>query len=256
MEEIELIDIADDLLIVNKTTIDRLFLEKNQNALILYLFYYKTAKWQKHNPIKASDDYCKKCLHWGTDKLKETKQRLKEMELIAIEKRFDEKHKLEGWYVRINYLISDSTIPKTTIPIKPLVDSQETNTNNNNNRNTNNNINTINDDDNKEDLIDFLQNNGFVLNDILYDVVKEWEDNDLTRYAIKKAVLNNKYNINYIQKILYSYEKNNIKSVQEAMEQDEEFNNKKEFYYKNKYQVKESRYEREQRLLREMCEDE
>ena len=113
-----------------------------------------------------------------------------------------------------------------------------------------------NDDDNKENLIDFLQNNGFVLNDILFDVVKEWEDNELTRYAIKKAVLNNKYNINYIQKILYSYEKNNIKSVQEAIEQDEEFNNKKDFYYKNKYQVKESRYEREQRLLREMCEDE
>lgn len=113
--------------------------------------------------------------------------------------------------------------------------------------------NKVNDDDN---IIDFLQKNGFVLNDILYDVVKEWEDTELTRYAIKKAVLNNKYNINYIQKILYSYEKNNIKTVQEAIEQDEEFNNKKEFYYKNKYQVKESRYEREQRLLREMCEDE
>lgn len=142
MEEIELLDVADDLLIINKTTIDRLFLEEKQHALILYLFYYKTAKWQKHNPIKANDDYCKRCLHWGTDKLKETKQRLKEMELIAIEKRFDEKHKLEGWYVRINYLISDSTIPKTTIPIKPLMDSQETNTNNNNNINTNNNKNT------------------------------------------------------------------------------------------------------------------
>ena len=41
MEGIELIDIADDLLIVNKTTIDRLFQEENQNTLILYLFYYK-----------------------------------------------------------------------------------------------------------------------------------------------------------------------------------------------------------------------
>lgn len=142
MEEIELLDVADDLLIINKTTIDRLFLEEKQHALILYLFYYKTAKWQKHNPIKANDDYCKRCLHWGTDKLKETKQRLKEMELIAVEKRFDEQHKLEGWYVRVNYLIDNSTIPKTTIPTKPQVDIQETNTNNNNNINTNNNKNT------------------------------------------------------------------------------------------------------------------
>lgn len=158
MEEIELIDIADDLLIVNKTTIDRLFLEKNQNALVLYLFYYKTAKWQKHNPIKASDDYCKKCLHWGTDKLKETKQRLKEMDLIAIEKRFDKKHKLEGWYVRINYLISDSTIPKTTIPIKPLVDSQEINTNNNKYINTNKNINTNTHTPTLEEIKDYCLN--------------------------------------------------------------------------------------------------
>lgn len=142
MEEIELLDVADDLLIINKTTIDRLFLEEKQHALILYLFYYKTAKWQKHNPIKANDDYCKRCLHWGTDKLKETKQRLKEMELIAVEKRFDEQHKLEGWYVRVNYLIDNSTIPKTTIPTSPQVDNQETNTINNKNINTINNKNT------------------------------------------------------------------------------------------------------------------
>lgn len=113
--------------------------------------------------------------------------------------------------------------------------------------------NKVNDDDN---IIDFLQKNGFVLNDILYDVVKEWEDNELTRYAIKKAVLNNKYNINYIQKILYSYEKNNIKSVQEAIEQDEEFNIKKDLYYKNKYKTKETRYEREQRIMEEWAKDE
>ena len=47
MEEIQLLDIADDLLIINKVTIERLFQEDNQNPLILYLFYYKTAKWQK-----------------------------------------------------------------------------------------------------------------------------------------------------------------------------------------------------------------
>lgn len=153
-----------------------------------------------------------------------------------------------GKFTNMEYTIYEEPLyqkPTSVLPTSEKKHNKELNNKELNNK--------VNDDDN---IIDFLQNNGFVLNDILYDVVKEWEDNDLTRYAIKKAVLNNKYNINYIQKILYSYEKNNIKTVQEAIEQDEEFNNKKDFYYKNKYQVKESRYEREQRLLREMCEDE
>lgn len=142
MEELELIDISDDLLILNKITIEKLFEEVNQNPLILYLFYYKTAKWQKHNPIKASDDYCKKCLHWGIDKLQKAKQRLKELDLVENIRRVDETGKVVGWYVKINYLIDETTIPETTIPISPQVVKQETNTINNKYINTNNNINT------------------------------------------------------------------------------------------------------------------
>lgn len=142
MEGMELIDIADDLLVINKTTIERLFKEKNMNPLVLYMFYYKTAKWQNHNPIKASDDYCKKCLHWGIDKLQATKKRLKEMELIEIIQRKDEQGKIEGWYIKVNYLVNETTIPETTIPSKPQLVSQETNTINNKYINTNNNINT------------------------------------------------------------------------------------------------------------------
>lgn len=142
MEEIKLLDIADNLLVVNKSTIDKLFKEDNQNPLVLYLFYYKTAKWQKHNPIKASDDYCKKCLHWGNDKLTATKQKLKELELIETIKRTDEKGKIVGWYVKVNYLVDESRTPETTTPIKPELVSQETNTINNKYINTINNKNT------------------------------------------------------------------------------------------------------------------
>ena len=98
-------------------------------------------------------------------------------------------------------------------------------------------------------IFDLLEENGFVLTPLHYEIIKEWEDNELTRYAIKKAVLNNKFNINYIQKILYSYQKNNIRTVEQAIESDEEFNNKRDFYYKNKYTVKETQRERERRLL-------
>ena len=141
MNELELLDISDELLIINKTTIERLFQEKDMNLLVLYMFYYKTAKWQKNNPIKANDEYCKKCLHWGIDKLKAAKKRLKDMNLIEIVKRTNEKGIIEGWYVKVNYF--NSTIPETTIPDRPLVVQQETNTINNNILNTNNNINTI-----------------------------------------------------------------------------------------------------------------
>lgn len=142
MDEIELLDIADDLLVINKATIERLFQEESQNALILYLFYYKTAKWQKTNPIKASDDYCKKCLHWGIDRLQATKKTLKEMKLIESIKRINGKGIITGWYVKVNYLIDESRIPETTIPTLPQLVEQETNTINNNILNTNNNKNT------------------------------------------------------------------------------------------------------------------
>lgn len=132
MEEIELLDIADDLLVINKITIERLFQIDNQSALILYLFYYKTAKWQKTNPIKASDEYCKKCLHWGIDKLQATKKALKDMNLIETIRKTDNKGIVVGWYIKVNYLVDDSRIPKTTIPISPQLDKQETNTINNN----------------------------------------------------------------------------------------------------------------------------
>lgn len=105
-------------------------------------------------------------------------------------------------------------------------------------------------------IYDFLQENGFQLTPIQLEVVDQWDDDDLTRYAIKKAVLNNKFNINYVDKILYSYKKENIKSVQEAIESDEDFNKKKDLYYKKKYEVKETRQERERRILEEMCKDE
>ena len=138
-EEIKLNDIADNLLIINQETIERLFKEDNKDVLILYLFYYKTSKWQKHNPIKANDDYVKKCLHWGNDKVRLLKRRLKEMELIEVEKRVNEKKQVTGWYVKVNYY--NSTTPISTTPTLPQVVKQETNTINNNSINTNNNKN-------------------------------------------------------------------------------------------------------------------
>ena len=86
-------------------------------------------------------------------------------------------------------------------------------------------------------IYDFLQENGFTLTPIQLEIVSEWKDDELTRYAIKQAVLNNKYNINYIDKILYSYKRDNITTVQQAKEREEDFNKKRDLYYKKKYEI-------------------
>lgn len=162
MDEIELLDIADDLLVINKTTIERLFQEENTDVLVLYLFYYKTAKWQKHNPIKANDEYSRRCLHWGLDKLKKVKKRLKEIELISIEKRTNEKSQIVGWYVRVNYIVDKVDISSgviSTSRLSPLVAKPD------HKILLNNNINTINNKDTRrftpptlEDIKDYCLN--------------------------------------------------------------------------------------------------
>lgn len=225
MEEIELLDIADDLLVINKITIERLFQEDNQNPLILYLFYYKTAKWQKHNPIKANDDYCKKCLHWGIDKIQSTKKRLKEMKLIEIIKRVNEKNIITGWYVKVNYLVDNSTIPETTIPISPQLDKQETNTINNNNKILNN----------------------------KKEIYKEKKFQKPTLKEVQEYCRERNNNVDADLFINY-YESNGWKVGKNSMK---DWKACVRTWERNKInQHKETRFEREQRLLKEMLEDE
>ena len=107
-QQTNLNDIADDLLIINKITIDKLYsLENCANCVALYICYYKVAKWQKTNVIKASDDYIKKSLKWGIDKIRKTKQTLKENGLINIVQRRDN-GKISGWYIEVSYLVSQT----------------------------------------------------------------------------------------------------------------------------------------------------
>lgn len=109
MEELELKDIADDLLILNKHTIEKLFALKNTDCLALYLFYYKTAKWQKTNTVKANDTYVRQCLGWGKSKLADAKELLKQSNLIKIVQRRSG-NKITGWYVEVAYIVSEEKL--------------------------------------------------------------------------------------------------------------------------------------------------
>ena len=85
---------------------------------------------------------------------------------------------------------------------------------------------TVIDDNNIFSLIE--KNFGRTLNSIEIEEIKSWEDNELTRYAIKVAVLKNKYNINYISRILANWKRNGIKTVAQAQADEEEFRKEQE----------------------------
>lgn len=112
--------------------------------------------------------------------------------------------------------------------------------------NTNNKYNNINIINTKKQNIDYINNNsssiekcdtiydfleqnfGRTLNGIEIEMIREWNDNELTRYAIKQAVLNGKYNVKYINTILVNYKNNSITTVQQAQEEEKKFKSKKE----------------------------
>lgn len=122
--EIELKDIADELLILNKFTIETLFsLDNCSDCIALYVFYYKTAKWQKTDTIKASDAYVKKSLKWGVSKIQKTKQTLKENGLIDIVQRRKD-GKICGWYIRISYLVQQRKIDEISIKVEDSKNTQ------------------------------------------------------------------------------------------------------------------------------------
>lgn len=106
MDNLQLLDIADNLLVLSKNTIENIFkLENSADCVALYLLYYKTAKWQKTDTIKANDSYVQKSLKWGRDKTLRTKQALKDNGLIEIIQRRNN-GKIDGWFIRIHYIVS------------------------------------------------------------------------------------------------------------------------------------------------------
>lgn len=78
-------------------------------------------------------------------------------------------------------------------------------------------------------IYSFVEENlGRTLSPIEYEKIAEWKDTELTRYAIKKAILNGKYSIGYINGILNNYKKNNITTIKQAQAEEENFKSKRD----------------------------
>ena len=117
------------------------------------------------------------------------------------------------------------------------------------NVNDNENVNV--NDNGKNDIFDFIQNNfGRMLRPAEIEEITKWDDNEVTRHAIKQAVLNGAYSTKYINTILDSYKAKNITTVVEAQKADKKFRERKE--EENKYKgmsYREREYLRGQEIL-------
>ena len=89
---------------------------------------------------------------------------------------------------------------------------------------------------NKDNSIyEYIESNfGRTLTPIEYEEISKWEDNELTRYAIKQSILNGAYTIKYINGILQNYKNRNITSVQQAQKEELEYQKRKDKQSKEK----------------------
>ena len=125
--------------------------------------------------------------------------------------------------------------------------NENVNVNENENDNVNANANV-----NGDDLFTYTQQQfGRMLSSAEIELVKTWEDNELTRDAIKQTVLARASSLKYTQSILNSHKQKGITTVLEAEKEREEFKKKK---LEPKKSVKEQKYEEQIKMINECFE--
>lgn len=144
--------------------------------------------------------------------------------------------------------------PKKTITsgFQEIITSGFENKKPNENVNENDNVNdNVNDNENAnvngDDLFTYTQQQfGRMLSSAEIELVKTWEDSELTRYAIKKTILARASSLKYTQGILNSYKQKGITTVIEAEKEEQEFEKKK---LEPKKSFKEQEYERQMKMI-------
>lgn len=124
----EKIEFKDEVVLITTRTLHNLFQYKEgSDAAGLYNFYQYTAKWQKTNRIKATDDYCRKGLSWGKARFKKAKKILLAEKLIeVVHTRKD--GKITGWYIQVNYIWrkEKTELVESILMKKEIEDNQKT----------------------------------------------------------------------------------------------------------------------------------
>lgn len=134
--------IEEQLVVLTKETIDCFLSSENPaDVMALYTFYYYSAKWQSTNQPKCTTAYVANGLKWSEAKVRKSKKDLIEMGLIEDVQSKDENGRISGHFIKLNYIVKQSTLPKFHTIENPQcgevhsVDCRETNALNNNNIN-------------------------------------------------------------------------------------------------------------------------
>lgn len=125
----ENLGIENEMIVLLKGTIDRFLEEDNTCDLIsLYVFYYYTAKWQKTNQPKATDNYVMNGLKMGKVKFSKAKKTLQELGLIEQVTSRSASGRVTGHYIKLKYIMSKSHFQENhQNPQNPPSGFQETN---------------------------------------------------------------------------------------------------------------------------------
>lgn len=119
--------IEEQLVILTKQTIDCfLKTEAPADAMALYTFYYYTAKWQETNQPKCTTAYTSKALHWSEVKVRKIKKILNDAGLIEDIQEKDKDGKISGHYIKLNYVIKQSTLKETHTVENPQCGTSDT----------------------------------------------------------------------------------------------------------------------------------
>lgn len=113
--------------------------------------------------------------------------------------------------------------------------NENDNVNVNLNVNVNDNVNDISADlfttdetEKNADLFSFVQESfGRTFNSIEYDFISNWDDNELTRYAVKEGVLNSARNLKYVNSIIQSWKGKGFKTIADVQAYEDKRNKQK-----------------------------
>ena len=189
--------IENELIIFTKQTYDAFLKSENPAELIaLYSFYYYTAKWQKTNQPKCTTNYTANGLKWSESKIRKFKKELIDLGLIEDIALRDEHNKIAGHYIKLNYILKQSTLKESHTIENPQCGNSDSVKKKGTNALSDNNINALstnNKNKNKKTEFDILIDE-YTCNDKLKESIYEYIKmrkgikKPITSYGLKKML--------------------------------------------------------------------
>ena len=189
--------IENELIIFTKQTYDAFLKSENPAELIaLYSFYYYTAKWQKTNQPKCTTNYTANGLKWSESKIRKFKKELIDLGLIEDIALRDEHNKIAGHYIKLNYILKQSTLKESHTIENPQCGNSDSVEKKGTNALSDNNINALstnNKNKNKKTEFDILIDE-YTCNDKLKESIYEFIKmrkgikKPITSYGLKKML--------------------------------------------------------------------